>query len=119
NGDSPIPTRVVEGVVQPVALTSTKQKLARKNELKARGTTIQNLAFMSSSNTNSTTELVSANASVSAVCAKLHVSSLHNVDSLINAVIYSFFASQSTSGQLDNEDLKQIDIDDLEEMDLI
>nr|GFB61513.1 hypothetical protein [Tanacetum cinerariifolium] len=35
-----------------------------------------------------------------------------------NAVIYSFFASQSSSPQLDNKDLKQIDVDDLEEMDL-
>nr|GEU98837.1 ribonuclease H-like domain, reverse transcriptase, RNA-dependent DNA polymerase [Tanacetum cinerariifolium] len=46
------------------------------------------------------------------------VSSLLNVDSLSNAVIYSFFASQSSSPQLDNKDLKQIDADDLEEMDL-
>nr|GEU48233.1 hypothetical protein [Tanacetum cinerariifolium] len=61
---------------------------------------------------------INADASVSAICAKLHVSSLPNVDSLSNVVIYSFFASQSTSPQLDNEDLKQIDIDDLEEMDL-
>nr|GEX26199.1 hypothetical protein [Tanacetum cinerariifolium] len=35
NGDSPIPTRVIEGVVQPVAPTTTEQRLARKNELKA------------------------------------------------------------------------------------
>nr|GEW57975.1 hypothetical protein [Tanacetum cinerariifolium] len=61
---------------------------------------------------------VSVAASVSAVCAKMPVSTLPNVDSLSNAVIYSFFASQSTSPQLDNEDLKQIDVDDLEEMDL-
>nr|GFA71720.1 hypothetical protein [Tanacetum cinerariifolium] len=81
-------------------------------------TTTQNLAFMSSSNTDSTTDSVSAAASVYVVCAKMHVSSLPNVDSLSNAVIYSFFASQSTSPQLDNEDLKQIDVDDLEEMDL-
>nr|GEW45324.1 ribonuclease H-like domain-containing protein [Tanacetum cinerariifolium] len=38
NRDSPIPTRLVEGVIQPVAPTSAEQKLARKNELKARGT---------------------------------------------------------------------------------
>nr|GEZ39391.1 hypothetical protein [Tanacetum cinerariifolium] len=44
--------------------------------------------------------------------------SLPNVDSLSNAVIYSFFGSQSTSPQLDNEDLKQIYVVDLEEMDL-
>nr|GEU68976.1 hypothetical protein [Tanacetum cinerariifolium] len=43
NGDSPIPTRVVEGVVQPVALTSADQKLVRKNELKARGTLLMAL----------------------------------------------------------------------------
>nr|GEW49733.1 hypothetical protein [Tanacetum cinerariifolium] len=49
------------------------------------GTPTQNLAFVSSSNTNSTTESVSATASVSVVCAKMHVSSLPNVDSLSNA----------------------------------
>nr|GFA12499.1 ribonuclease H-like domain-containing protein [Tanacetum cinerariifolium] len=97
NEDSPVPTRVVEGVVQPVGHTSTKQKLARRNELKAP---------------------VSVAASVFVVCAKLHVSSLPNVDSLSNAVIYLFFASQYTSPQLDNEDLKHIDVDDLEEIDL-
>nr|GEW99702.1 hypothetical protein [Tanacetum cinerariifolium] len=63
--DSSIPTRLIEGVVQPVALTSVEQKLARKNELKAR---------------------VSAATSVSAVFAKMPVSSLPNVDSLSNAM---------------------------------
>nr|GEV28700.1 putative ribonuclease H-like domain-containing protein [Tanacetum cinerariifolium] len=82
------------------------------------GTTTQNLAFVSSSNTDSTTESVSVAASVFAVCAKMPVSSLPNVDSLSNAVIYSFFASQYSSPKLDNEDLKQIDVDYLEEMDL-
>nr|GEX51423.1 hypothetical protein [Tanacetum cinerariifolium] len=197
NGDSPAPTRVVDGVLQPVAPTTAEQKLARKNELKARGTllmalpdkhqlkfnthkdaktlleedinlkflrslpfdrrtytliwrnktdlgeqslddlfnslkiyeaevksssspstTIQNIAFVSSSNTDSTNEPVSAAPSISTVSAKMPVSSLPNVDSLSNAVIYSFFASQSSSPQLDNDDLKQIDADDLEEMDL-
>nr|GEZ93032.1 electron transfer flavoprotein-ubiquinone oxidoreductase, mitochondrial isoform X2 [Tanacetum cinerariifolium] len=37
NGDSPVPTRIVEGVVQSVAPTTAEHKLARKNELKARG----------------------------------------------------------------------------------
>nr|GEY62565.1 hypothetical protein [Tanacetum cinerariifolium] len=36
NGDSPVSTRVVEDVLQPVAPTTAEQKLARKNELKAR-----------------------------------------------------------------------------------
>nr|GEY49213.1 putative ribonuclease H-like domain-containing protein [Tanacetum cinerariifolium] len=81
-------------------------------------TLTQNIAFVSSSNTDSTNESVSAAASVSAVSVKMLVSSVPDVDSLSNAVIYSFFASQSTSPQLDNDDLKQIDADDLEEMDL-
>nr|GEZ67395.1 hypothetical protein [Tanacetum cinerariifolium] len=189
NGNSPAPTRVIEGVLQPVAPTTAKHRLARKNELKARGTLLmalpdkhqlkfnthmdaktlmkviekrfggntktkkrnktdleeqslddlfnslkiyevkvksssstststQNIAFVSFSNTDSTNEPVSAATSVSAVSAKIPVSALQNVDTLSNAVIYLFFASQSTSLQLDNDDLKQIDADDLEEMDL-
>nr|GFB18245.1 ribonuclease H-like domain-containing protein [Tanacetum cinerariifolium] len=43
NGDSPIPIRIVEGVLQPVAPTTAEQKLARKNELKARGTLLMAL----------------------------------------------------------------------------
>nr|GEU49541.1 retrovirus-related Pol polyprotein from transposon TNT 1-94 [Tanacetum cinerariifolium] len=76
-------------------------------------TATQNLTFMSSTTTDSTTDSVSA-----AACVKLSASPLPNVDSLRNAVIYSFFASQSTSPQFDNEDLKHIDVDDLEEIDL-
>nr|GEX24356.1 Gag-Pol polyprotein [Tanacetum cinerariifolium] len=69
----------------------------------------QNIAFVSSSDTDSTTDSVSAVTSVFTVCAQLHVSSHQNIDSLSNAIIFSFFASQSTSPQLDNEDLKHID----------
>nr|GEV03164.1 ribonuclease H-like domain-containing protein [Tanacetum cinerariifolium] len=161
NGDSSIPTRVIDGVVHHVASTTAKQRLARKNELKARaypqngelipsfgGTrqiwkiklvdlfnslkiyepevkslsstspTTQNIAFVSSQNTDSTNESVSVVASVSATSIKVLVFALPNVDTLSDAVIYSFFASQSNSPQLDNDDLKQIDADDFEEMDL-
>nr|GEY87935.1 hypothetical protein [Tanacetum cinerariifolium] len=61
---------------------------------------------------------VSAVASVSTSSTKVHVSALPNVDTLSDAVISSFFASQSNNPQLDNDDLKQIDADDLEEIDL-
>nr|GEV93497.1 hypothetical protein [Tanacetum cinerariifolium] len=97
NGDSPAPTRVIKGVLQLVTPTTAEQKLARKNKLKAH---------------------VSAAVSVSTISAKIPVYALPHVDSLSNAVIYSFFASQSNSPQLDNDDLKQIDADDLDEMDL-
>nr|GEV83032.1 hypothetical protein [Tanacetum cinerariifolium] len=179
NGDSPTPTKVVDGVVQVVAPTIAEQKLAKKNELKEKGTllmalpdkpqlnfnihkdakslmeaiekrnkadledqsldhlfnnlkiyeaevksssstrhNVQNIAFVSSQNTDSTNESVSAVPSVSAASTKVIVFSLPNVDNLSDAVIYSFFVSQSNSPQLDNDDLKQIDADDLEEMDL-
>nr|GEY22020.1 ribonuclease H-like domain-containing protein [Tanacetum cinerariifolium] len=218
NGDSPIPTRVIDGVVQPVAPTTAEHRLTRKNELKARGTLLmdlldkhqlkfnihkdakslmeaikkllqklisqlkilgeslsqedinlkflrslptewrthtliwknkadledqslddlfnslkiyeaevksssstssstQNIAFVSSQNTDSTNESVSVVTSVSAASTKVPVYALPNVDTLSDAVIYSFFASQSNSPQLDNDDLKQIDANDLEEMD--
>nr|GEX80575.1 hypothetical protein [Tanacetum cinerariifolium] len=141
-----------KSIFQPVAPATAEQKLARKNELKARGTLLMALLdkhqlkfkshkdaktsiqktllkqqcenFTGSSSESldqicdSTTDSVSAATSVSDVCAKMPVSSLLNVDSLSNAVIYLFFASQSTSPQLDNDDLKQIDVDDLEEMNL-
>nr|GEV25760.1 hypothetical protein [Tanacetum cinerariifolium] len=82
------------------------------------GTESHNLTFVSSSQINSTIDSVSAVVNVSAVGLKLPTSPFLNVDSLSNDVIYSFFASQSTSPQLDNEDLKHINVDDLEEMDL-
>nr|GEW64292.1 ribonuclease H-like domain-containing protein [Tanacetum cinerariifolium] len=198
NGDSPIPTGVVDGVVQPVAPTTAEQRLAKKNELKARGTLLmalpnkhqlkfnihkdakslmeaikkrfggikeikkvqktllkqqyenftgssfeildqihdrlqklisqleildledqslddlfsnlkiyeaevksssstspntQNIAFMSSHNTDITNESVSAVTSISAASTKVPVSALPNVDNLSDAIIYSYFAS--------------------------
>nr|GEZ51291.1 hypothetical protein [Tanacetum cinerariifolium] len=127
NGDSPVLTRVVDGVLQPVTPTTTEQRLAKKNELKARGTFLMALPDKNQLKFNthkdfktlieaiekSTNEPVSVAASVFAISVKISVSSLLNVDSLSNVVIYSFFSSQSSSPQLDNDDLKQIDADDL------
>ncbi|GJV30939.1 hypothetical protein Tco_1391339 [Tanacetum coccineum] len=78
----------------------------------------QNVAFVSSNIIGSTNEAVKTAHGVCAANSKDNASTLPNVDSLSDAVIYSFFASQSNSSQLDNEDLKQIDPDNLEEMDL-
>nr|GEU49446.1 putative ribonuclease H-like domain-containing protein [Tanacetum cinerariifolium] len=159
NGDSPVPTRFVKGVIQPVAPTTAEHKLARKNELKARDTLLMALPdkhqlkfnyhkdvktlmeaiekrfrentetkkvqktllkqryenFTGSSSESldqihdklqklvslleihgvslsqedvnlNTTDSVSAAASVSAVCAKMLVSSLPNIDSLSNVM---------------------------------
>nr|GEW75600.1 hypothetical protein [Tanacetum cinerariifolium] len=78
----------------------------------------QNISFVSSNNTNSLNESVTAAPSIFVASSKATVSTLPNFDSLSDVVIYSFFASQSNSPQLDNEDLKQINPDDLEEIDL-
>ncbi|GJT33068.1 putative ribonuclease H-like domain-containing protein [Tanacetum coccineum] len=78
----------------------------------------QNVAFVSSNITGRTNEVVKTAHGVSAANSKDNASTLPSVDSLSDAVIYSFFASQSNSSQLDSEDLKQIDPDDLEETDL-
>nr|GEZ41702.1 hypothetical protein [Tanacetum cinerariifolium] len=43
HGDSLAPTRVIDGVLQPVTPTTAEQRLARKNELKARGTLLMAL----------------------------------------------------------------------------
>nr|GEX12793.1 hypothetical protein [Tanacetum cinerariifolium] len=78
---------------------------------------IQNIAFVSTNNTDNINESVYA-LSISAASSKAKVSTLLNVGSLSDAVIYSFFVSQFNSLHLDNIDLKQIDIDDFEEMEL-
>ncbi|GKA89581.1 ribonuclease H-like domain-containing protein [Tanacetum coccineum] len=78
----------------------------------------QNIAFVSSNITSSTNEAVKTAHGVSTTNSKPNASTLPNVDSLSDVVIYSFFSSQSNSLKLDNEDLKQINPDDLEEMDL-
>ncbi|GJW91173.1 putative ribonuclease H-like domain-containing protein [Tanacetum coccineum] len=43
NGDSPLPTRTIDGLETLVPPTTIEQKLARKNELKARGTLLMTL----------------------------------------------------------------------------
>ncbi|GKC88919.1 ribonuclease H-like domain-containing protein, partial [Tanacetum coccineum] len=78
----------------------------------------QNIAFVSSNITGSTNEAVKTAYGVSVANSKANASTLPNVDSMSDAMIYSFFTSQSNSSQLDNEYLKQINPDDLDEMDL-
>nr|GEV78057.1 ribonuclease H-like domain-containing protein [Tanacetum cinerariifolium] len=43
NGDSPIQTKVIDGVVQPIAPTTAEQRLVRKNKLKAQDTLLMAL----------------------------------------------------------------------------
>ncbi|GJR93609.1 ribonuclease H-like domain-containing protein [Tanacetum coccineum] len=104
NGDSPPPKRTVDGIEQTYHPITAEEKLARKNELKARGTLLMALPneYQLKFNTYK--------------CAKTLMEAIEK--SMSDAVIYSFFANQSNSPHLNDEDLQQIDVDDLEEMDL-
>nr|GEU40892.1 hypothetical protein [Tanacetum cinerariifolium] len=94
NGDSHTPTRIGDGVVQIISLTTIEQRLAKKNKLKARGTLLMALPDKRQLNFN-----------------------IHNdAKSLMKAIEKRFEGNKETK-KLDNEDLKQIDADDLEEMD--
>nr|GEY48341.1 ribonuclease H-like domain-containing protein [Tanacetum cinerariifolium] len=106
--------KVLENLLQVVNAVRVKVNIYEA-EVKGSSTSsqnIQNIAFVSSNDTDSTNESVSVVPSVCAASSKATVSTLPNVDSLSDAVIYSFFASQSNSPQLDNDDLKQINLND-------
>nr|GEU48687.1 retrotransposon protein, putative, unclassified [Tanacetum cinerariifolium] len=106
NGDSPSPTRTVKGIVTPYPPTIIEEKLARKNELKARGTLLMALSnehqlkFNSYKTAKSLMEAIEKRFGVNLAhgvfpaSSKTNASNLPNVDSLSDVVIYSFFASQ-------------------------
>ncbi|GJY83533.1 ribonuclease H-like domain-containing protein [Tanacetum coccineum] len=81
-------------------------------------TNSHNVAFLSSSSTNSATRAVNTAQGVNTASTQGAADSSTTIENLSDVVIYSFFASQPSTPQLDNEDLQQINPDDLEEMDL-
>nr|GEX10129.1 hypothetical protein [Tanacetum cinerariifolium] len=84
------------------------------------------MAFVSSSNNNTsntngavnTAQVVNTTQEVSTASTQVNATYSKNIDSLSDAVICSFFASQPNSPQLVNKDLEQIHLDDMEEIDL-
>ncbi|GKB74817.1 ribonuclease H-like domain-containing protein [Tanacetum coccineum] len=81
-------------------------------------TNSHNVAFLSSNSTNSATRAINTAQGVNTPSTQGAADSSTTIENLSDAVIYSFFASQPTTPQLDNEDLQQIHPEDLEEMDL-
>ncbi|GKD52578.1 retrovirus-related pol polyprotein from transposon TNT 1-94 [Tanacetum coccineum] len=138
NGNSPPLKKTVDGVEQTYPPTSAKEKLVRKNELKARGTLLMALpnehqlkfntyksakslmetieksfrAFVSSNINGSTNEAVKTAHGVFATNSKANSSNLPNVDSLSDVVIYSFLASQGDGLKVvdDNADYESKEI---------
>nr|GEW36531.1 putative ribonuclease H-like domain-containing protein [Tanacetum cinerariifolium] len=98
NGDSSPPTRIVDGAIQIIAPTTVEQRMlsflwkllkrgleiyeaeVKSSSLSSQNT--QNIAFVSSNNTDSTNESVNVVPSVFVVSSKATVSTLLNVDSL-------------------------------------
>ncbi|GKC13732.1 ribonuclease H-like domain-containing protein [Tanacetum coccineum] len=78
------------------------------------------MAFVSSSNNNTSNsnEAVNAAHGITTVSTQVNTAYSININNLSDAVICSFFASQLNSLQLAHEDLQQIHPDDIEEMDL-
>ncbi|GJS64734.1 ribonuclease H-like domain-containing protein [Tanacetum coccineum] len=81
-------------------------------------TSSHNVAFLSSSSTNSATKAVNTAQGVNTTSTQGAANSSTTVENLSDAVIYSFFSSQPSTLQLDNKDLQQINPDDLEEINL-
>ncbi|GKE39994.1 hypothetical protein Tco_1463399 [Tanacetum coccineum] len=118
NGNAPPITKVVEGVETTIAPTTTEEKAQRRLELKARSTLLMGipnehqLKFNSIKDaksllTNSTNGAF--NTAHGVTTASTHATAVNSttIDNLSDAVICAFFASQSNSPQLDNEDLQQ------------
>nr|GEV34226.1 reverse transcriptase domain-containing protein [Tanacetum cinerariifolium] len=78
------------------------------------GSNSHNVAFVSSENINSINETNTAAHDIPAAGSKEQPSASSYADD----VMFSFFASQSNTPHLDNEDLEHINTDDLEEIDL-
>ncbi|GJR14645.1 hypothetical protein Tco_0797297 [Tanacetum coccineum] len=79
---------------------------------------IETLTFLFSSSTNNATRAVNTAQGVNTASTQGAANSLTTIENLSNAMIYSFFSSQPSTPQLDNEDLQQINPDDLKEIDL-
>nr|GFA22185.1 ribonuclease H-like domain-containing protein [Tanacetum cinerariifolium] len=103
NGDSPVPTRLVEGVTQPVAPTVVEQKLVRKNELKARGTLLMalpdkhQLKFNSHKDAKSLMEAIEKLCITRIVQETLHVNFMENKPNVAGSGLAWLFDIDSLS----------------------
>nr|GEU66370.1 hypothetical protein [Tanacetum cinerariifolium] len=118
NGNSPVHTRVVKGVLQPVAPTTAKQRLARKNELKARGTLLMalpdkhQLKFNSHKDAKTLMEVIEKRLGGNTETKKVQ-------KTLLKQRFENFIGSSSEGlDQIHDRLQKLIDVDDLEKMDL-
>nr|GEW82810.1 hypothetical protein [Tanacetum cinerariifolium] len=134
NGDSPAPTRVIEGVLQLVAPTTAGQMLARKNELKARDTLLMalpdkhQLKFNTHKDAKTLMEAiekslkiyeaeVKSSSSTSTTTQNIAFVSSSNID-ITNEPVSAAANVFAISAKIHVSPFPNINVDDLEEMDL-
>ncbi|GKC23053.1 hypothetical protein Tco_1025203 [Tanacetum coccineum] len=90
----------------------------QKSMMSGSSSSPQNMAFVSSSNNNTSSFNKAVNVAHGVTTASTQVNTAYstNIDNLSDVVICSFFASQPNSPQLAHEDWQQIHPDDIEEM---
>nr|GEX20633.1 retrovirus-related Pol polyprotein from transposon TNT 1-94 [Tanacetum cinerariifolium] len=115
--EDPQVTKLSDGKETIIPPTIVKEKAQRRAKLKERSTLLMALPNEHQLKFNSYKDAKSLIQAIENRCGGTADSST-TVKILSDAVIYSFFASQPSIPQLDNEDLQQIYPDDLEEMDL-
>nr|GEW21601.1 hypothetical protein [Tanacetum cinerariifolium] len=148
NGTTVLKTKVMEGVTTVVPITTAKEKAQRRLErnkayldtmiindlytnlkvydpdvkgMSSSSLSIQNMAFVSTSNNNTSSTFGAVNTAhgVSTASTQVNVAYSLNIDNLSDAIICLFFSSQPNSHQLVHEDLEQIHPYDIKKMDLI
>ncbi|GJS21562.1 hypothetical protein Tco_0450194 [Tanacetum coccineum] len=127
NCNARIVTKTVNGKETIIPPTSVEEKTQRRAELKARSTLLMalpnehQLKFNSYKDAKPLMQAIKNKFEGNVATKKTQknlLKRLTTVENLSDVVIYSFFASQPSIPQLDNEDLQQINLDDLEEIDL-
>nr|GEX83268.1 hypothetical protein [Tanacetum cinerariifolium] len=122
-------TKVMEGIMIEMPITTVEEKAQRRLEVKAISTLMMGipnehqLKFNSIKNAKKLLEaienrFVNTAHEVSTASTQVNAGYSTNIDNLSDAVMCSFFASQLNSSQLVHEDLEQIHPNDIEEMDL-
>ncbi|GJR57145.1 ribonuclease H-like domain-containing protein [Tanacetum coccineum] len=116
NGATLPKTKIVEGVMTEMPITTAEEKAQRRLEVKARSTLMMGIPNEHQLKFNS---IKDAKKLLEAVEKRfVNAANSTNIDNLSDIVICAFFASQPNSPQLVHEDFQQIHPDDMEEMDL-
>ncbi|GJR93161.1 hypothetical protein Tco_0265335 [Tanacetum coccineum] len=102
----------IETLILDDVFNNLKAYESEVNGTSSSTTNSHNVAFMSSSSTNSATRAVNTAQGINTDSTQVVAHSSTTVENLSDAIIYSFFASQPSIPQLDNEDLQQIHLDD-------